>query len=150
MESPAPGAGVLRVAGAAGGADRGGCWARLRPGSLRIFRPPFGTIGPGGAAALARHGLLPVYWSVVPADWDPLTPQTVLKRVLAEVHPGAVIVLHGGRPWHRGTAEAVEELVRSLREREDPDRAAGQDAARFGVHCRCPVGSGNRGGPGDA
>lgn len=92
--------------------------ARLAPGSLRVFRPPFGAIGPGGSAALARNGLLPVYWSVVPADWDPLTPEVVKRRVLSEVHPGAVVVLHGGRPWHAGTADAVEDLVHALREAE--------------------------------
>lgn len=90
---------------------------RLGPGSARVFRPPFGAIGPGGAAALARQGLLPVYWSVVPADWDPLRAEEVRRRVLAEVHPGAVVVLHGGRPGHAGTADAIEGLVHSLRER---------------------------------
>jgi peptidoglycan-N-acetylglucosamine deacetylase len=92
--------------------------SRLAPGSPRIFRPPFGAIGPGGPAALARHGLLPVYWSVVPADWDPLAPETIRQRVLSEVHPGAVIVLHGGRPWHAGTAAAVQDLIADLRGRD--------------------------------
>lgn len=91
--------------------------ARLCPGSPRIFRPPFGAIGPGGPQALTRHGLTPVYWSVVPADWDPLTPETVLERVLTAVHPGAVIVLHCGQPWHAGTAASVEPLVHALRQR---------------------------------
>ena len=91
--------------------------ARLCPGSLRVFRPPFGAIGPGGPRALARHRLLPVYWSVVPADWDPLPPGVIQQRVLAEAHPGAVVVLHAGRPWHAGTVEAVEGLVHALRER---------------------------------
>jgi peptidoglycan/xylan/chitin deacetylase (PgdA/CDA1 family) len=90
---------------------------RLCPGSPRIFRPPFGAIGPGGRAALAQHGLLPIYWSVVPADWDPLTPEVVTRRVLAGVHPGAVIVLHGGRPWHSGGIQAIEGIVSALRER---------------------------------
>lgn len=91
--------------------------ARLAPGSPRVFRPPFGAIGPGGPAALARAGLLPVYWSVVPADWDPLPASEVSRRVLQQVHPGAIVVLHGGRPWHAGTVEALEGLIDSLRER---------------------------------
>lgn len=90
--------------------------ARLCPGSPRIFRPPFGVIGPGGATALAKTGLLPVYWSVVPADWDPLPAEEVRRRVLMEAHPGAVVVLHGGQTRHRGTAEAVAGLVCRLRE----------------------------------
>ncbi len=91
---------------------------KLCPGSPRIFRPPFGAIGPGGRRALRRSGLTPVYWSVVPGDWDPIGREAVLGRVLHQVHPGAVIVLHAGRPWHAGTAEAIEELVERLREQE--------------------------------
>ncbi len=92
--------------------------AWLCPGSPRVFRPPFGAIGPGGRRVLIRQGLLPIYWSVVPADWDPLTPDEIRRRVLAEVHPGAVVVLHGGQVKHQGTARALEELIDDLRQRE--------------------------------
>lgn len=92
--------------------------SRLCPGSPRIFRPPFGAIGPNGPAALRRHGLTPVYWSIVPGDWDPTHPDQLRRRVLRQLHPGAVIVLHAGRPWHAGTAAAVGPLVRDLRDRD--------------------------------
>lgn len=91
--------------------------SELCPGSPRIFRPPFGFIGARGGAALRRSGLVPVYWSIVPGDWDPISPRTIRERVLSQVHPGAVVVLHAGRPWHHA-ADAVEDLVRDLRERE--------------------------------
>lgn len=90
---------------------------RLAPGSPRIFRPPFGFIGALGAQALRKAGLIPVYWSIVPGDWDPISPETIRKRVLSQIHPGAVVVLHAGRAWHRA-ADAIEDLVRDLRERE--------------------------------
>lgn len=92
--------------------------ARLCPGSPRVFRPPFGLIGPGGPGALRQHGMFPVYWSVVPGDWDPLPPEVITARVLREVHPGAVVVLHGGQPWHAGTVKALDRMIRALRERE--------------------------------
>jgi len=88
----------------------------LCPGSPRVFRPPFGFIGAGGGAVLARHGLTPVYWSVVPGDWDPLPPETIRRRVREAAHPGAVVVLHGGRPWQAGTATALPGIVADLRE----------------------------------
>jgi peptidoglycan/xylan/chitin deacetylase (PgdA/CDA1 family) len=90
--------------------------AKLCPGTTRLFRPPFGAIGPGGGRALAREGLLPIYWSVVPGDWDPLSPSEIRRRVMREAHPGAVVVLHGGRPWHAGTAASIGDLVRELRD----------------------------------
>lgn len=91
--------------------------SELAPGSPRVFRPPFGFIGAQGGAALRRSDLVPVYWSIVPGDWDPISPQTIRQRVLSQVHPGAVVVLHAGRSWHRA-ADAVESLVQDLRERE--------------------------------
>jgi peptidoglycan/xylan/chitin deacetylase (PgdA/CDA1 family) len=90
---------------------------KLAPGSARIFRPPFGLLGPGGGAAVNRSGLLPIYWSVVPKDWDPLPARVVRERVLAGLHPGAVVVLHGGQPWHAGKGEGIEEMIRAIRER---------------------------------
>jgi peptidoglycan-N-acetylglucosamine deacetylase len=90
--------------------------SRLCPGSLRVFRAPFGVIGPGGAAALREVGLLPVYWSVVPGDWDPMPPDRVRDRVLARLHPGAVIVLHAGQTWHAGVPRLAS-LIEQIRER---------------------------------
>jgi peptidoglycan/xylan/chitin deacetylase (PgdA/CDA1 family) len=90
---------------------------RLAPGSHRVIRPPFGMVGPGGGGAIKRCGLTPIYWSVLPADWDPLTPDELQRRVLAHVHPGAVIVLHGGRKAQLGAASAIRELVTELRQR---------------------------------
>ena len=90
---------------------------RLCPGSPRIFRPPFGAIGPGGPPALSRHGLVPVYWSVLTGDWNPTSPVEVERRVLSALHPGAVVVLHGGRSWQSGTADALEGLVEAIRAR---------------------------------
>ncbi|MFN3648915.1 MAG: polysaccharide deacetylase family protein [Armatimonadota bacterium] len=89
--------------------------SRVCPGSPRLFRPPFGAVGLGARAALAAEGLTPVYWSVVPGDWNPLTPEELRRRVLSEVHPGAVIVLHGGQAAHSGTAEALPALIEELR-----------------------------------
>lgn len=90
------------------------------PGSAALFRPPFGAVGPGGREAVDQEALLPVYWSVVPADWDPLPAELVERRILRALHPGAVILLHAGQPWHAGgkaVTAMVERLVRSLRER---------------------------------
>ncbi len=88
----------------------------LCPGSPRIFRAPFGFIGPGGRTALRCNRLVPIYWSVVPGDWEPIASEMVVDRVMAELHPGAVVVLHGGRHFHKGTADAMPTLVRRIRE----------------------------------
>ena len=108
--------------------------ARLAPGSLRVIRPPFGMVGPGGAGAIKRCGLLPIYWSVLPADWDPLTAEELQRRVLEHVHPGAVIVLHGGRKAQTGAAGAIRGLVTELRQRGFEIVSLARMLAAAGLH----------------
>ncbi len=88
---------------------------RLCPGSLRVFRPPYGWIGPGGRRVLERAGMMPVYWSILPRDWEPLPAEVIRNRVRADLHPGGVIVLHGGTEQHRGAAEALPDLIADVR-----------------------------------
>lgn len=88
---------------------------RLCPGSPRVFRPPYGWIGPGGRRVLERAGMMPVYWSILPGDWDPLPAQAIRKRVRSVLRPGGVIVLHGGTEQHQGTAEALPGLIADVR-----------------------------------
>lgn len=90
---------------------------RLAPGSRRFFRPPFGALGPGSGRLLAAGALAPVYWSLVPGDWDALSTPVLLSRVLRSLHPGAVLVLHGGQPRHQATALALESLIQAIRDR---------------------------------
>lgn len=85
------------------------------PGSDRIFRPPFGMMGPGGPGALRKHGLVPVYWSIVPGDGWRMDPDEIRRRVMQEIHPGALVVLHAGSPEQRGAVDALPELLAELR-----------------------------------
>lgn len=90
--------------------------SRLAGGTDRLFRPPFGTMQPGIGPCLRGLELVPIYWSVAPGDWDPLSPQLLKRRVLGRLHPGAILVLHGGRPGHRPTADALESLLQAIRD----------------------------------
>ncbi len=88
---------------------------RLAPGSHRLFRPPFGSPHPAASRMMRQAGLLPVYWSVVPADWSPMAPRELCRRVIRALHPGAIVVLHAGHALHAGTATALRELISDIR-----------------------------------
>jgi peptidoglycan/xylan/chitin deacetylase (PgdA/CDA1 family) len=64
----------------------------------RLLRPPYGS-DPGRFARVAvKCGLeATVLWSVQSFDWmDPDDPCEIVTQVLAEVEPGAIVLLHDG------------------------------------------------------
>jgi peptidoglycan/xylan/chitin deacetylase (PgdA/CDA1 family) len=71
------------------------------------FRPPYGDTSPALEAAVAEHGLETVLWDVDPRDWEDPGADAIVERTLAELYPGAVVLLHE-RP---GTVAAVDRLL---------------------------------------
>jgi peptidoglycan/xylan/chitin deacetylase (PgdA/CDA1 family) len=76
----------------------------------RLFRPPFGSTSPELETAIAERGMRTVLWDVDPRDWEDPGPAAVHERTLAELAPGAVVLLHE-RP---GTVEAVDSILGEL------------------------------------
>jgi len=82
----------------------------------RWFRAVVGMTNPFVAAALRRHGLARVAWTVRGYDAVDGDPVRVLQRIQRGLHPGAVVLLHEGAP-HGRSAEMVEATLCLLRER---------------------------------
>jgi peptidoglycan/xylan/chitin deacetylase (PgdA/CDA1 family) len=63
-----------------------------------LLRPPYGS-DPGRFARVAREcGLeATVLWSVQSFDWQDPEPDEIVAQVLAEVEPGAIVLLHDGQ-----------------------------------------------------
>jgi peptidoglycan/xylan/chitin deacetylase (PgdA/CDA1 family) len=81
----------------------------------RVIRCPYGS-GEERVAELAERDALGeavVHWSVDPEDWSSPPPETIVERVLAEVHPGAIVCMHDG-PGRESTVEALAALVPAL------------------------------------
>ena len=71
----------------------------------RWYRSVVGHTNPFVAAVLARHGLQRVGWSARGFDGVAAEVPQVLGRIVPQLRPGAIVLLHeGGR---RGQAEAV-------------------------------------------
>jgi peptidoglycan-N-acetylglucosamine deacetylase len=89
-----------------------------------LLRPPYGS-DPGRFARVAADcGLeATVLWSVQSFDWqDPDDPEEIVAQVLAEVEPGAIVLLHDGqhetndaspRPATLAALPALLELLRA-------------------------------------
>lgn len=60
------------------------------------YRPPYGAIGPTGAAAVRAAGMTPVLWSATTWDWREATDAERLTRALGGLRPGAVLLAHDG------------------------------------------------------
>lgn len=81
----------------------------------KLFRPPGGVFNKTILAAAQRHGYTTVTWSVDPEDWKRPTVNDVVQRVLKNVKPGSIVLLHDGQ-YPLPTPEALSILIDRLRE----------------------------------
>lgn len=86
------------------------------PEEYRAVRPPNGLFWPRTLTDLRSWGYLPVMWSVVPEDWLCPPVAVVVERVLNQVRPGSLIVLHDGVQGGSQVAEVVRRLIPALGE----------------------------------
>ncbi len=80
---------------------------------VRFFRPPFGFLTTAAARAAADAGVDIIEWTVSVEDWrSGQSAAEVRDRILAQVGPGDVIVLHDGDRTHQRSADrCVDRLL---------------------------------------
>jgi peptidoglycan/xylan/chitin deacetylase (PgdA/CDA1 family) len=80
----------------------------------RLFRPPGGSTSPRLVHAAAALGQRVVLWSVDPADWiSGSSARKIIKRVLAAVRPGSIVILHDGGGDRSATLAALPAIVQA-------------------------------------
>lgn len=80
-----------------------------------FFRPPYGAYNTQVRTLAASLGYRSIYWTIDPVDWDPATTKAmILSRVLNNLQPGAIILLHAGGA---NTPAALPELIQGIRDR---------------------------------
>jgi peptidoglycan/xylan/chitin deacetylase (PgdA/CDA1 family) len=87
-----------------------------------LFRPPNGLRSPWLMSTLRGDALPAVTWDDAPRDWDPVPAAELVRRTLARVHPGAIILLHDGLNLTHGadqseTVKALPDIIAGLRSR---------------------------------
>jgi peptidoglycan-N-acetylglucosamine deacetylase len=62
----------------------------------RYYRPPHGQRTPMMSLLLSRRHMKSVTWDVSAGDWATDDPSLIARRVLRDVRPGSVVLLHDG------------------------------------------------------
>jgi peptidoglycan/xylan/chitin deacetylase (PgdA/CDA1 family) len=83
----------------------------------RFFRPPYGATGPAVNRLGRSLGLVPVLWSVDSRDWQLPGTKAIVRRVLAKVKPGSIVLMHDGGGDRRETLRALPAILRALERR---------------------------------
>lgn len=63
---------------------------------VTLMRPPHGFKDANVLEVARQLGLEVVNWSVIPRDWTNPGVETIVQRVLENVQPGAIVLLHDG------------------------------------------------------
>ncbi len=79
-----------------------------------LFRPPGGAFNKTVLTAAHERGYTTITWSVDPEDWKCPPVGTVVQRVLTNVKPGSIVLLHDGQ-YPLPTPEALNQIIDQLR-----------------------------------
>jgi peptidoglycan/xylan/chitin deacetylase (PgdA/CDA1 family) len=80
----------------------------------KFFRAPGGDWSSSVERISREEGLTPLHWTVDPRDWSRPGTSTIVSRVLAQVRPGGVILLHDGGGDRSQTLAALGQLLDQL------------------------------------
>jgi peptidoglycan/xylan/chitin deacetylase (PgdA/CDA1 family) len=86
-------------------------------GTPRLFRPPYGVFDRRTLDVLRRRRMLAVLWTVDSRDFTRPGVRTIVHNVLANVKPGAIVMLHDAGGERSQTIAALPQIVRGLRKR---------------------------------
>jgi peptidoglycan-N-acetylglucosamine deacetylase len=82
---------------------------------VRCLRPPYGLSDPQVQAQLRVRGLAELGWDVDPSDYLRPGAAVITRRVLAALHPGAIVILHDGGGNRSQTVAALPAIIAGIR-----------------------------------
>ena len=82
-----------------------------------LWRPPYGDYNGAVVQMAQSYGLSTIMWDVDPQDWSRPGTEQIVARVLAQVHPGAIILMHAGPALREQTADALPAILAGLKAR---------------------------------
>jgi peptidoglycan/xylan/chitin deacetylase (PgdA/CDA1 family) len=84
---------------------------------LWLWRPPYGSYNSTIVAQAGTFGLTTIMWNDDPADWSQPGTMTIVNRVLSNVRPGSIILMHDGPAGRAQTLAALPYILSGLRHR---------------------------------
>jgi peptidoglycan/xylan/chitin deacetylase (PgdA/CDA1 family) len=83
----------------------------------RWYRPPFGRMSKGSAAACQELGMTPVYWSAWGLDWEDVGAERIADVAASQLREGGILLLHdSARYGRRASAMATARAVSAIAE----------------------------------
>ena len=77
----------------------------------KLFGPPSGSFNERTVQVAASLGMETILWSVDTIDWKKPTPDVLTKRVLGQIHKGALILMHPTE----STSKSLDILIRNIK-----------------------------------
>lgn len=84
-----------------------------------LFRAPYGFLYNELVEKLAEMQYSVIGWSVDSLDWQEDPPEVIASKVLDNVQPGAIILMHDGADWdgsRTNTVESLKQIIPTLQE----------------------------------
>lgn len=75
--------------------------------TINYFRPPYGVTNPAIAAAVKATQMKTIAWNLRSFDTMSANPEKVIKKVIAQLKPGSVVLLHDNREQTPQILEAI-------------------------------------------
>ena len=87
-----------------------------------FYRPPHGDRTPLTVSSVSGHDMTTVTWDDEAGDWATSDPDVVATRILDNVRPGSIILLHDGIDGNPGAdrsvvVQALPEIIAGLKDR---------------------------------
>lgn len=82
------------------------------------FRAPYGSLNEHLILQLGNMGYKGIGWSIDTEDWKELPAKEITTKVMSEVHPGAIILMHSAGHWTQdlsGTVKSLDQIIPRLK-----------------------------------
>jgi peptidoglycan/xylan/chitin deacetylase (PgdA/CDA1 family) len=82
-----------------------------------LFRAPYGAVSPALIAEARSMGFTTIQWDIDPRDWARPGTAAIYDNVIANAHPGAIVIQHDGGGDRSETLAALPQEITTLRQR---------------------------------
>lgn len=85
--------------------------------TAKLFRPPYAIIDPIKARIVAERKMLLVYWGAFAEDWNPIGAKEVTRRIMAQIRPSSLIVLHESKHLRNQCLDSTNLILEKAKSR---------------------------------
>lgn len=83
-----------------------------------LFRAPYGKLNPALVREIVSLDMTVIGWDVDPSDWEHPGSAAIAQRVLKNVRPGSIIVMHDSVETRGQTLAALPAILDGLKQKQ--------------------------------